>query len=135
MRKIQVKIPIFKEVQVDVEEKDIWVTSDGVEYPDEQAALIHEKIKVEMKERLPIFPEVEAILDCKSPLEIMFYKEQCLYNYNDDEVKFDLEKLSFPGTFVLYRVEENSGVDYKTTLHCVNIHGYKKLMKDILEKL
>jgi len=139
MRKIQVTIPVFKEVQVSEEYEDRWITSDGKEFGKEETAIVHERIKVEMKERLPLFPEVEAILDVKSIDDIEFYIKHSFSRFNAGEIVFNLEQKMLPGRVVFYRVEkeinENKELRFETKLYCAGIDEYKKIMKDILEKL
>ena len=100
IRKSIVKEPIFEAVQTGLKDKEVWITSDGKQHNDEYKAISHEKFNVKMKRRhVPNELTYSAeIVEFSSLQDFKDYEEEFI----DDQINYDINKLSFPNTYVIY---------------------------------
>jgi hypothetical protein len=128
MEKKIINEPIFETVQTGVNEKEVWVTSDGQQFDNENSAEYHKYYNCNLNERSFDIPYRVIIYDfhCKEDLE-RYEKD---HTSDISYYKYDKNILTFPNTYVLYEVDESEDSDEwsypEWSLYCVTLEEYKQ---------
>lgn len=136
MKKIEITLPIFKQVQVDEIIKTKWVTEDGKEFDTEEYAENWEFYNCKLNQRYVHFSvDNLKIFDFASKEDLVRYELD--YMYNPHIKKYDKDKMNFPATYVMFEryeetknEEENEWEDFRpdTLVYLMEIKEYKKML-------
>lgn len=133
MQKKTVTAPVYDSVQVGTRWKEVWVTSDGEEFSNENSANCHEFYTSTLHRRdfSEVFTLLEAFIGDFPDEESLHRLENTFFTFVYDKA-YDASTLHYPDTYALYTTEEG---EENCLLHCIPLEGYKQILRNAIDSI